>query len=185
MGLSKECYHFIAGLIKHAKGMSCICNPLVNSYKRLVPGYEAPVAICWSSINRSPLIRIPASRGAGTRIEFRSPDPAANPYLVMALCLAAGLDGIENELEAPEPIGKNMYLLTEEQIADMNIDVLPATLGEACDAFEEDKYIQEVWESISVKNIWKQREKNGMNIADRFLIGKQKHIFINTNSSAA
>ena len=134
MGLSKECYHFIAGLIKHAKGMSCICNPLVNSYKRLVPGYEAPVAICWSSINRSPLIRIPASRGAGTRIEFRSPDPAANPYLVMALCLAAGLDGIENELEAPEPIGKNMYLLTEEQIADMNIDVLPATLGEACDS---------------------------------------------------
>ena len=83
LGLSKDCYHFIAGLIKHARGMSCICNPLVNSYKRLVPGYEAPVAICWSSINRSPLIRIPASRGAGTRIEFRRPDPAANPYLVM------------------------------------------------------------------------------------------------------
>ena len=160
MGLSKECYHFIAGLIKHAKGMSCICNPLVNSYKRLVPGYEAPVAICWSSINRSPLIRIPASRGAGTRIEFRSPDPAANPYLVMALCLAAGLDGIENELEAPEPIGKNMYLLTEEQIADMNIDVLPATLGEACDAFEEDKYIQEVLgEHISKKYLEAKRKE--------------------------
>lgn len=93
------------------------------------------------------------------RIEFRSPDPAANPYLVMALCLAAGLDGIENELEAPEPIGKNMYLLTEEQIADMNIDVLPATLGEACDAFEEDKYIQEVWESISVKIFGKQDKR--------------------------
>ena len=160
MGLSKECYHFIAGLIKHAKGMSCICNPLVNSYKRLVPGYEAPVAICWSSINRSPLIRIPASRGAGTRIEFRSPDPAANPYLVMALCLAAGLDGIENELEAPEPIGKNMYLLTEEQIANMNIDVLPATLGEACDAFEEDKYIQEVLgEHISKKYLEAKRKE--------------------------
>ena len=160
MGLSKECYHFIAGLIKHAKGMSCICNPLVNSYKRLVPGYEAPVAICWSSINRSPLIRIPASRGAGTRIEFRSPDPAANPYLVMALCLAAGLDGIENELEAPEPIGKNMYLLTEEQIADMNIDVLLATLGEACDAFEEDKYIQEVLgEHISKKYLEAKRKE--------------------------
>ena len=160
MGLSKECYHFIAGLIKHAKGMSCICNPLVNSYKRLVPGYEAPVAICWSSINRSPLIRIPASRGAGTRIEFRSPDPAANPYRVMARCLAAGLDGIENELEAPEPIGKNMYLLTEEQIADMNIDVLPATLGEACDAFEEDKYIQEVLgEHISKKYLEAKRKE--------------------------
>lgn len=160
--------------------MSCICNPLVNSYKRLVPGYEAPVAICWSSINRSPLIRIPASRGAGTRIEFRSPDPAANPYLVMALCLAAGLDGIENQLEAPEPIGKNMYLLTEEQIADMNIDVLPATLGEACDAFEQDTYIQEVLGEHISKNIWKQREKNGMNIVDMFLTGKRNHIFINT-----
>ena len=112
------------------------------------------------SINRSPLIRIPASRGAGTRIEFRSPDPAANPYLVMALCLAAGLDGIENELEAPEPIGKNMYLLTEEQIADMNIDVLPATLGEACDAFEEDKYIQEVLgEHISKKYLEAKRKE--------------------------
>ena len=160
LGLSKDCYHFIAGLIKHASGMSCICNPLVNSYKRLVPGYEAPVAICWSSINRSPLIRIPASRGAGTRIEFRSPDPAANPYLVMALCLAAGLDGIENQLEAPEPIGKNMYLLTEEQIADMNIDVLPATLGEACDAFEQDTYIQEVLgEHISKKYLEAKRKE--------------------------
>ena len=160
LGLSKDCYHFIAGLIKHARGMSCICNPLVNSYKRLVPGYEAPVAICWSSINRSPLIRIPASRGAGTRIEFRSPDPAANPYLVMALCLAAGLDGIENQLEAPEPIGKNMYLLTEEQIADMNIDVLPATLGEACDAFEQDTYIQEVLgEHISKKYLEAKRKE--------------------------
>lgn len=140
--------------------MSCICNPLVNSYKRLVPGYEAPVAICWSSINRSPLIRIPASRGAGTRIEFRSPDPAANPYLVMALCLAAGLDGIENQLEAPEPIGKNMYLLTEEQIAGMNIDVLPATLGEACDAFEQDTYIQEVLgEHISKKYLEAKRKE--------------------------
>lgn len=144
MGLSKTCYHFIAGLMAHAKGMTCVCNPIVNSYKRLVPGYEAPVAIAWSSINRSPLIRIPAARGASTRIEFRSPDPASNPYLVMALCLAAGLDGIERELMPPEPIGKNMYHMTDEQLADMNVETLPRTLGEACKAFEEDTFIQEV-----------------------------------------
>lgn len=160
MGLSQECYQFIAGLIKHAKAMSCICNPLVNSYKRLVPGYEAPVAISWSSINRSPLIRIPASRGASTRIELRSPDPAANPYLVMALCLAAGLDGIENKLTPPDPIGQNMYLLTQEQIAQMHIDVLPSTLGEACDAFEQDDYIKEILgEHISVKYLEAKRKE--------------------------
>lgn len=144
MGLSKTCYHFIAGLMAHTKGMTCVCNPIVNSYKRLVPGYEAPVAIAWSSINRSPLIRIPAARGASTRIEFRSPDPASNPYLVMALCLAAGLDGIERELMPPEPIGKNMYHMTDEQLAAMNVETLPRTLGEACKAFEEDTFIQEV-----------------------------------------
>ena len=82
--------------MKHAKGMTAITNPLVNSYKRLVPGYEAPVYIAWSSTNRSPLIRIPASRGNGTRVELRNPDPSANPYLVLATCLAAGLDGIKN-----------------------------------------------------------------------------------------
>ena len=144
MGLSKTCYHFIAGLMEHTKGMTCVCNPIVNSYKRLVPGYEAPVAIAWSSINRSPLIRIPAGRGASTRIEFRSPDPASNPYLVMALCLAAGLDGIERELMPPEPIGKNMYHMTDEQLASMNVETLPRTLGEACKALEEDTFIQEV-----------------------------------------
>ena len=144
MGLSKTCYHFIAGLMEHTKGMTCVCNPIVNSYKRLVPGYEAPVAIAWSSINRSPLIRIPAARGASTRIEFRSPDPASNPYLVMALCLAAGLDGIERELMPPEPIGKNMYHMTDEQLASINVETLPRTLGEACKALEEDTFIQEV-----------------------------------------
>ena len=89
-GLSEDAYHFIAGLMAHAKGMTAITNPLVNSYKRLVPGHEAPVYIAWSSVNRSPLIRIPAGRGETTRVELRSPDPAANPYLVLAACLAAG-----------------------------------------------------------------------------------------------
>ena len=98
IGLSDDAYHFIAGIMKHARGMSAITNPLVNSYKRLVPGYEAPVYIAWSAKNRSPLIRIPASRGNGTRVELRNPDPTANPYLVLALCLAAGLDGIKNKI---------------------------------------------------------------------------------------
>lgn len=143
-GLSKECYHFIAGLIKHAKAMTCICNPLVNSYKRLTPGYEAPTTIAWSFMNRSPLIRIPASRGAGTRIEFRSPDPSANPYLVMALCLAAGLDGIKNELQPPAAIDKNMYKLSEEEFAALGVEHLPATLGEACDEMEKDPFVKTV-----------------------------------------
>ncbi len=143
-GLSEECYHFIAGLLAHARGMSCICNPLVNSYKRLVPGYEAPVVIAWSSNNRSPLIRIPAARGAGTRIEFRSPDPASNPYLVMAACLAAGLDGIRRKLVPPEPLGKNAYQYTDEQLKEKGFETLPRTLGEAIEAFEQDTYLQTV-----------------------------------------
>ena len=152
MNLSKECYHFIGGLMKHTRGMTCISNPIVNSYKRLVPGYEAPVDIAWSVGNRSPLIRIPAARGAGTRIEFRSPDPASNPYLVMALCLAAGLDGIENELMPPEPIGKNMYQMTKTQLSSLHIDKIPTTLGEACQAFEEDKFLQDILgEHVSAK----------------------------------
>lgn len=97
-GLSETALHFIAGVLKHVKGITAIANPLVNSYKRLVPGYEAPVYIAWSASNRSSLIRVPAARGKGTRIELRSPDPSCNPYLEMALCLAAGLDGIKTTL---------------------------------------------------------------------------------------
>ena len=150
--LSQEAYYFIGGLLAHSKEMALITNPIVNSYKRLVPGYDAPTELTWTENNQNSLVRIPVTRGEGIRVELRSPDTSANPYVVLAICLAAGLDGIENQLEAPEPIGKNMYLLTEEQIADMNIDVLPATLGEACDAFEQDTYIQEVLgEHISKK----------------------------------
>ena len=109
LGLSKEAYYFIGGIMKHMKGMSAITNPLVNSYKRLVPGYEAPIYIAWSATNRSPLIRIPASRGAGTRVELRCPDPAANPYLALAVCLAAGLDGIENKIMPPEEVRENVF----------------------------------------------------------------------------
>lgn len=143
-GLSEECKYFIAGLLKHARAMSIFTNPLVNSYKRLVPGYEAPVQVAWSAINRSPLIRIPASRGASTRVEFRSPDSAANPYLVMAVCLAAGLDGIRNKLEAPNPVNVNFYEMTEEEIEKAGFESLPRDLKEACQALEEDEFIKNV-----------------------------------------
>lgn len=129
--LSKEAYWFIGGLMKHIKSISAITNPLVNSYKRLVPGYEAPVYIAWSARNRSPLIRIPAARGAATRVELRCPDPSCNPYLVLAAVLSAGLDGIENKITPPEPTNKNIFQMTKEERRAEGIDSLPGSLDEA------------------------------------------------------
>ncbi|MCI5918918.1 MAG: type I glutamate--ammonia ligase [Roseburia sp.] len=144
LGLSQETYYFIGGIMKHMKGMSVITNPLVNSYKRLVPGYEAPIYIAWSATNRSPLIRIPASRGAGTRVELRCPDPAANPYLALAVCLAAGLDGIRNQMTPPESVTENVFEMRLSKKNQLGIESLPADLGEAIHEFEADTYIQEV-----------------------------------------
>ena len=144
LGLSQEAYYFIGGIIKHMKGMSVITNPIVNSYKRLVPGYEAPIYIAWSATNRSPLIRIPASRGAGTRVELRCPDPAANPYLALAVCLAAGLDGIRNQITPPESVTENVFEMRLSKKNQLGIESLPADLGEAIHEFEADTYIQEV-----------------------------------------
>ena len=141
LGLSDDAYHFIAGIMKHARGMSAITNPLVNSYKRLVPGYEAPVYIAWSSKNRSPLIRIPASRGNGTRVELRNPDPTANPYLALALCLAAGLDGIKNKLEVPDSVDCNIYEMTPGERRAAGIENMPADLKEAVDCLLEDEFL--------------------------------------------
>ena len=138
IGLSDDAYHFIAGIMKHARGMSAITNPLVNSYKRLVPGYEAPVYIAWSAKNRSPLIRIPASRGNGTRVELRNPDPSANPYLVLALCLAAGLDGIKRKLKVPASVDCNIFEMTDEERAASGIATLPENLYEACLLYTSD-----------------------------------------------
>ena len=112
-GLSKEAYSFIAGILAHVKRISAITNPLVNSYKRLVPGYEAPCYLAWSASNRSALIRIPAAWGQSTRVELRSPDPSCNPYLAFAVCLAAGLDGIERGLTPPEEITENIYAMDD------------------------------------------------------------------------
>ncbi len=141
LGLSKEAYYFMGGLIKHIKGMAAITNPLVNSYKRLIPGFEAPVYIAWSATNRSPLIRIPSDGGERTRIELRSPDSAANPYLTLAVCLSAGLDGIVNKMEPPGCVSGNIFAMTDTERKENNIDSLPANLPEALEELEKDSFI--------------------------------------------
>ena len=143
-GLSKEAYYFIGGLMKHIKAITFITNPLVNSYKRLVPGYEAPVYIAWSAKNRTPLIRIPAIRGENARIELRSPDPAANPYLALAVCLAAGLEGIKNKIMPPEAIDRNLFEMSQEERDAAGIEELPGSLLEAIREFEKDPFIKNV-----------------------------------------
>jgi len=134
IGLSETARKFIAGVLKHARSLAAITNPTVNSYKRLVPGYEAPVYVAWSAQNRSPLVRVPASRGLSTRIEVRHPDPAANPYLALTVLLKAGLDGIKNKLPLPAPIDRNIYVMTEEERIAEGIENLPANLQEALQA---------------------------------------------------
>lgn len=142
--LSPVAYSFIAGILEHVAGFTAITNPLVNSYKRLVPGYEAPCYIAWSASNRTDIIRIPASRGAGTRVELRSPDPATNPYLALACCLAAGLDGIKRNLPAPKSVDVNLFHSTQEQRDELGVKNLPGSLYEAIVAMEEDGLVKSV-----------------------------------------
>ncbi|SDC37644.1 type I glutamate--ammonia ligase [Natrinema hispanicum] len=138
--LSEEAHAFTAGILEHAPAITAIANPTVNSYKRLVPGYEAPVYVAWSDRNRSALIRRPAARTpAASRIELRSPDPSCNPYLALAVMIHAGLDGIEQGLECPDPVRENIYDFDEQKREEYGIDTLPANLGEAVDALEEDE----------------------------------------------
>ncbi|PSL51285.1 L-glutamine synthetase [Salsuginibacillus halophilus] len=139
--LSETAMHFMAGILEHAEAFTAITNPIINSYKRLVPGYEAPVYIAWSLRNRSPLVRIPNSRGLSTRIEARSPDPAANPYLAMAAMLAAGLDGIKRKLDAPEATDRNIYVMSEEEREEEGIKALPGTLKEAIDNLKRNEVL--------------------------------------------
>ncbi len=141
LGLSKTAYHFIAGIMDHIKGIVAVTNPLVNSYKRLVPGYEAPVYIAWSASNRSPLIRIPSARGEGTRIELRNPDPSCNPYLAIALLLAAGLEGIRKELMPTESVDMNVYEMSDLERNKYNVESLPNSLENAIEAMEADDFI--------------------------------------------
>lgn len=140
-GLSDTAKQYLAGILAHARAFTAIANPTVNSYKRLVPGYEAPVYIAWSFQNRSPLVRVPASRGLSTRIEVRSPDPSANPYLALAAMLAAGLDGIRNRMPLPEPVNRNIYVMTESERVQAGILTLPASLKEALDELSRDEVI--------------------------------------------
>lgn len=141
-GISELMLQYMAGVLKHARALCAVTNPLVNSYKRLTPGYEAPTHIAWSARNRSPLIRVPARRGIGTRMELRMPDPACNPYLAFAAMLAAGLDGVENKLEAPEPVNKNIYTMSARERGRYKIGQLPGDLNEAVNALEKDAVIQ-------------------------------------------
>lgn len=144
-GLSKTAYQFMAGILHHMKGMTILTNPLVNSYKRLMPGYDAPVYIAWSAkANKSSLLRIPSSRGAGTRIELRNPDSAVNPYLALAACLAAGLDGIEKGMTPPEGVDSNIFAMPKEELLEKGIEQLPETLGEAIEVFRKDDFIKGV-----------------------------------------
>jgi len=139
--LSSTALHYIGGLLRHARGFTAITNPLVNSYKRLVPGYEAPVNVAWSMRNRSPMIRIPDRRGLGTRIELRIPDPSANPYLALAVQLAAGLDGIATKADAREPVNTNIWEMSHREKRRLRIDDLPHNLEEACNELENDDVI--------------------------------------------
>jgi glutamine synthetase len=141
--LSKVALHYIGGLLKHARGFAAITNPLVNSYKRLVPGYEAPVNVAWSMRNRSPLIRVPDRRGAGTRVELRMPDPSANPYLALAVMLAAGLDGVATDADYREPVETNIFEMSHREKRRLRIDDLPHDLNEACDELEKDDLIMD------------------------------------------
>ena len=136
--LSSDAYHFLGGLMKHARSYTAVTNPTVNSYKRLVPGDEAPVYVAWSASNRSPMIRIPSARGLSTRLELRSVDASTNPYLAFAAVLEAGLDGIKNGIEPPKSVDRNIYVMDEDERAAAGIADLPSTLHNALKEFQTD-----------------------------------------------
>ncbi|NTV14885.1 MAG: type I glutamate--ammonia ligase [Desulfobulbaceae bacterium] len=157
--LSKVAYQYIAGIVEHARGFAAVTNPLVNSYKRLVSGYEAPVYVAWSASNRSALMRIPASRDLATRIEVRCPDPTCNPYLAFAMMLNAGLDGIKNQLNPPKSVDVNIYKLTPNQMKRAKIESLPGSLKEALGEFKKSAIA---------------RDTLGDHIFEKYLLGKEK-----------
>lgn len=160
--LSEIAKQFIAGQLKHAKGLSAIVSPTVNSYKRLVPGYEAPVYICWASINRSALIRIPRTHkreNKAARCELRCPDPSANPYLAFAAMLAAGLDGIKNKLQAPKPVEENVYKLKRSELEEKQVEMLPGSMGRALDALGKDNVLMNALGKYAGKKYLQAKEK--------------------------
>lgn len=150
--LSETAYKFLAGLMDHAPAFTAITNPTVNSYKRLVPGYEAPVYIAWSGRNRTPMIRVPESRGMSTRLEVRSVDPMTNPYLALAVMLKAGLDGIKRDLKATEPTTDNIYEMDAAELDSLGINSLPGNLLEAVESLKKDDTIIEALGEHIFKN---------------------------------
>ncbi len=142
--LSEEAKQFTAGILEHAEALAAVTNPTVNSYKRLVPGYEAPVYVAWSDRNRSALIRKPAARvPAASRVEARFPDPSCNPYLALAVLIHAGLDGMEKELDCDDPVRENIYEFDEQKREEYGITTLPSNLGEALDALQGDDLVMD------------------------------------------
>ena len=156
--LSDVCRYYLGGLLKHARAVTAITNPTVNSYKRLVSGYEAPVYVAWASRNRSPLVRVPGKKGLSTRLELRSPDPSCNPYLAFAVMLAAGLDGIKNKIEPPKAVEANIFDMTETELSANNIDILPGSLHQALKSLAADEVI---------------KKTVGHHVYDRFCAAKQ------------
>ena len=142
-GLSDIALYFLGGILEHAKALSAVTNPTVNSYKRLVPGYEAPVYISWGYRNRSALVRVPAFWGKGARIEYRSPDPSANPYLAFSAILKAGLDGIRREIEPSSYVEENVYEMSEKRREELGIESLPETLGQALEELKRDRVVRD------------------------------------------
>ena len=161
--LSKKALYFIGGLLKHAKGFTAITNPLVNSYKRLTPGYEAPIYIAWSERNRSPLIRVPAARGEGARAELRSPDPSCNPYLAFAVMLKAGIDGINNQIDPGEPVSQNIYTMSKEEKISLGIESLPSTLNEALLELDEDEVVKSALTDHILRNYFEAKREEWEN----------------------
>ena len=160
--LSESAKQYIAGILDHAPAVTAVCNPIVNSYKRLVPGYEAPVYVAWSDRNRSALVRKPAARTpAASRVELRSPDPSCNPYLAFAAMISAGLDGIERGLKCPDPVRENIYEFDEERREEYGIDTLPTTLAESVDALESDEVLLDAL---------------GDHVADTFIEAKREEV---------
>ncbi|ELY92725.1 glutamine synthetase [Natrialba hulunbeirensis JCM 10989] len=159
--LSDEARAFTAGILEHAPAITAVANPTVNSYKRLVPGYEAPVYIAWSDRNRSSLIRKPAARvPAASRVELRSPDPSCNPYLAIAVMIHAGLNGIENDLDCPDPVRDNIYEFDEQKREEHGIETLPSNLGDAIDALEEDDVVYDaLGEHVGSKFVTAKRQE--------------------------
>jgi glutamine synthetase len=141
--LSRVGMQYIGGLLAHTRGMVVITNPLVNSYKRLVPNYEAPTHVAWSEVNRSPLVRLSSRRGEGTLCEFRLPDPSCNPYLCLATILSAGMDGIRRNMDPGPPVNKNIMTMSQRERSRLRIQNLPGDLSEAVRAFEKDRFLQQ------------------------------------------